>query len=711
MLQRTCDCGEHTVGGGECEGCKKKGTSLQRAADGSETPALAPSIVHQVLGSPGQSLDASVSATMGRLFARDSSRVPLRSSHSSFLQPAQLAIGPTDDHFEQEAHQLADRATQMAPFRMQTAVPRPRMVHDFSQVRVHADERAAEAARSVHAKAFTVGSNIVFGAGEYHPHSREGSWLLAHELTHVLQQQQGVLPALRLQRASFLQGVGRFIRDVVLFIPSLFGLEIPFSDDELHEYLDTVDQKDRIDGGLLSDDKARAIVKKWKAGDPGFRLDAKKKKLLILEMQDGVVTDGDRQGILDLLAGSAEEGMGAMAQIIAPGKVNINKLSEDLRKEPHASRFNSTILQSFAMQGQPLAEKVLRDIRDVKEGAFDFEDVNELYNEVFKRVRISQLLVESQHDNAFDYPENMKPTDCPDFIPPQGNLLNARVNKAARRYWTTVTLDPGIIYYFKLTEDGKNDAFSALTTLFTPQTSICDRTLIHCDYLVNVVEFRAFAESLGPDKFNDKVKNGAISMWLTYTGFPKPWVEDWRTSPKALGFQNVTPASKEDLVIGDHVTFWNHLAYDGLNVTKHQPWRLENAILVDKDASGKDQFQGHGTAKVDEHGMLEDLARAYNPFAQEALNLTRAIDDGREDLRSTLSSVFPNVKPHDGKWVVKDPGVQAARAGWTYELRKVDTAKVEDDPKLIGLRDPINPDKMGVVERPIESAKGPAPRI
>jgi hypothetical protein len=64
----------------------------------------------------------------------------------------------------------------------------PRFGHDFSQVRVHADARAAESAEAVNARAFTVGQHIVFGAGLYAPSTRAGQHLLAHELTHVTQQ-------------------------------------------------------------------------------------------------------------------------------------------------------------------------------------------------------------------------------------------------------------------------------------------------------------------------------------------------------------------------------------------------------------------------------------------------------------------------------------------------------------------------------------------
>jgi len=64
----------------------------------------------------------------------------------------------------------------------------PRFGHDFSRVRVHADEAASRSAQAVQANAYTVGSDVVFGAGQYAPGTRDGDRLLAHELAHVVQQ-------------------------------------------------------------------------------------------------------------------------------------------------------------------------------------------------------------------------------------------------------------------------------------------------------------------------------------------------------------------------------------------------------------------------------------------------------------------------------------------------------------------------------------------
>jgi len=130
VLQRKCACGGTSAGsGGECEECKKK--KLQRRATSAGGPATAPPIVHAVLNSPGRALDPSTRSFFESSFG-----------------------------------------------------------HDFSKVRVHSDHKAAKSAQDVNALAYTVGHNIVFNAGQYSPRPSSGKSkeLLAHELSHVVQQ-------------------------------------------------------------------------------------------------------------------------------------------------------------------------------------------------------------------------------------------------------------------------------------------------------------------------------------------------------------------------------------------------------------------------------------------------------------------------------------------------------------------------------------------
>ena len=142
VLQRECTCG------GSCADCKNKNNQeepaqvqMKTAGPGSTGVIEAPPIVHEVLRLPGRPLDKA-----------------------------------TRDFME------------------------PRFGHDFSHVRVHTDQKAAESAQAVKARAYTVGQNVVFGQGEFSPGSHAGRGLLGHELAHVVQ--QGNSPAAAIQRKA-----------------------------------------------------------------------------------------------------------------------------------------------------------------------------------------------------------------------------------------------------------------------------------------------------------------------------------------------------------------------------------------------------------------------------------------------------------------------------------------------------------------------------
>ena len=74
------------------------------------------------------------------------------------------------------------------------ALMESRFGHDFSRVRIHRDGQAGESARAMNALAYTVGQDVVFGAGQYAPETMGGRKLLAHELAHVVQQRNATYP-------------------------------------------------------------------------------------------------------------------------------------------------------------------------------------------------------------------------------------------------------------------------------------------------------------------------------------------------------------------------------------------------------------------------------------------------------------------------------------------------------------------------------------
>ena len=89
----------------------------------------------------------------------------------------------------------------------------PRFGYDFSRVRVHDGSQAAESASAVNAAAYTVGNHIVFGKGRYAPGTNEGDRLLAHELTHTIQQTGGAWLGRGLARGEAAEG-GQLQRDL-----------------------------------------------------------------------------------------------------------------------------------------------------------------------------------------------------------------------------------------------------------------------------------------------------------------------------------------------------------------------------------------------------------------------------------------------------------------------------------------------------------------
>jgi predicted deacylase len=189
LLQRKCACGRHTSGGGECEECRKKRKEVAQRSPAGSSPAggLAP-IVNDVLRSAGQPLDAATRGFMESRFGHDFSRV--RTAVTAPAPQAQGWITDPSEACEREADRIGEAVAHAPSPRSE-----PANTYDFSRVRVHTDGAAAESAQSLHARAFTVGERIVFGSGQYAPGTSEGQRLLAHELTHVVQQTQPGAPA------------------------------------------------------------------------------------------------------------------------------------------------------------------------------------------------------------------------------------------------------------------------------------------------------------------------------------------------------------------------------------------------------------------------------------------------------------------------------------------------------------------------------------
>lgn len=482
---------------------------------------------------------------------------------------------------------------------------------DFGQVRVHNDAGAAQLARSINARAFTRGSDVVFNAGEYAPHSHEGRKLLAHELTHVVQQ-NGAGNQHASANGNSMQGVQRKIE--------------------------------------------------MKSGTAFAALN--RKKMLQLWRK------------------------------ISWKNASMRRLAKTVMLDMHASA-----------------------------DSFYFDSDAEVKSEIEKRVNTSLLTQQTQTTykggkRSFGYP----------FTSP-ALLYGPRVNYAARKYWTPGVSDnyawrggkanrkkndrlkklsrsqryqvygdqsPG--YKWSLSSDGKSDPYSAIRLLFISQSRPRYRSLMHCDYMLATVHFHAFMRSTSKADFKSRVTQyGADKIRLTYD-------MDWAhlradvaggASNKLASLQLFVPKSAKDLVIGDHVTFFNHPTYNLINKTVGNAWKLENAVLIYKTPKGVDVFLGHGSGRKTDLEMRQRLAKEYNIVAGIALRLKARAEKGNAAAKKKLEKDFHVFK------VGSEFRIIGSVDGKSYNklLTKLKAAHIP------GLRNPKDMSKMYLVVRPRESMR------
>lgn len=170
ILQRKCACSNHTTAGGECAECGKKRMGLQRkltiGASNDPLELEADRISDQVMAMPAHIAVTGAPPRIQRFAEQttgDAGTVP-----ASVDRVLASSGKPLEPALRQDMEQCFG--------------------HDFSHVRVHTGGAAEQSAQDVNAHAYTVGYSVVFGAGRFAPETHEGRRLIAHELTHVVQQ-------------------------------------------------------------------------------------------------------------------------------------------------------------------------------------------------------------------------------------------------------------------------------------------------------------------------------------------------------------------------------------------------------------------------------------------------------------------------------------------------------------------------------------------
>jgi hypothetical protein len=169
VLQRACACGQHTHGGGECAECKKKGQLQRKLAVGASNDPLereADRVANQVLAAPART---GISDAPPRI-----QRYAGQATEGSDTAPASVD------------GVLASPGRPLEPALRQDM--EQRFGHDFGRIRIHTDLYAARAAAALGAEAFAVGHHIAFAREHFLPGTAYGKRLVAHELTHAIQQ-------------------------------------------------------------------------------------------------------------------------------------------------------------------------------------------------------------------------------------------------------------------------------------------------------------------------------------------------------------------------------------------------------------------------------------------------------------------------------------------------------------------------------------------
>jgi len=173
VLRRKCACGGSAGASltGECEACSKKRlqTKLTIGASNDPLEQEADRVADQVMAGPRGGAVGCAPPRVQRAAAQTTGEA--------------AAAPPSVDQVLSGSGRTLDPALQHEMGQ--------RFGHDFSQVRIHTGADAAQSARDVEAQAYTVGNRVVFGAGRFAPASMEGQRLIAHELTHVVQQSHG----------------------------------------------------------------------------------------------------------------------------------------------------------------------------------------------------------------------------------------------------------------------------------------------------------------------------------------------------------------------------------------------------------------------------------------------------------------------------------------------------------------------------------------
>jgi hypothetical protein len=277
----------------------------------------------------------------------------------------------------------------------------PRFGFDFSDVRVHSNEPDADAAQSIQARAFTWGRNIVFGSGQYSPGTPGGRRLMAHELTHVVQQSGGLkgrgVSALTARNSRHSAVIQRKVssrygkiednltygifdwaitdaeaREVLEILqkekdPRTFEDTLAEMEKEglLERLLDNISDEDQKTYGTL----ISTIKETRKSAQV---VSAKIEYLMSYDIFDWAITDAEAKQVLDALKALQPQAYKLNETLVSLPQKYLNRFFENLSGEH--KKADDSFLSTLRILAKQEAQKILKDLLDLKGSPEELRD-------------------------------------------------------------------------------------------------------------------------------------------------------------------------------------------------------------------------------------------------------------------------------------------------------------------------------------------------
>lgn len=488
------------------------------------------------------------------------------------LQPKDNSGSSSDIKPETEAKIMSQKGGGQPLSDSTRAFFEPRFGNDFSNVRVHTDHKADESSKSINAQAYTSGNEIVFSQGQYSPNTKSGKSLLAHELTHIVQQKGAPIHKGNMKLLSHFSSKNDETSMQYQLLGEKESRQSYDEEERIEQMSEQISPKNiSLKPYLLIHRKLNVNNELWTKRNYVRKLQkAMKRRIISNQEYRNIIKNKNLKFILLNLIKSGE-----------------NDFSNERDLYKHLSR------RSFTLEGMRMATKGLSGKKLTKTM---WESMCCGYaGGISKRKKYKSLA--RQYGISF---KNFRINNCGQG---QAKCLYSTVNKAVRDKW-----EKKGEFEHRLKDEAirKGEAAEAVENLFKPQKFKKDRNLMDCAHTIAAIHLRAYVKSKTPERFNKLAKliltrNEHISI------NPDPGYLE------KLGVK-LEKVERKGIIPGDHVYFSNHRAYACLLAyetylehkakAENKPFRKppcgkiysgEHAVYI-----GNGYYSGHGIKRFNE---------------------------------------------------------------------------------------------------------------